>query len=161
MALPANTPPCAAGVIAHDCFLHADPVTGEGPGRTDGRNLIQEAKAAGFVVLRSRGEFEALLEHLKLRPSYAERVRSPLRQHRRVPNDVSDAVRQVPVAGLRQVGADPSLNARRFSPILRVFQSGVLHLFIHVRTRDCIRGTRAGRAATAVGPHSVPGARED
>ena len=59
-------------MIAHDCFLHADPVTGEGPGRTDGRNLIQEAKAAGFVVLRSRGEFEALLEHLKLRHSYAE-----------------------------------------------------------------------------------------
>lgn len=73
-ALPANTPPCAAGVIADDCFLHADPVTGEGPGRTDGRNIIQEAKAAGFVVLRTRGEFEALLEQLKSRPSYAPKV---------------------------------------------------------------------------------------
>jgi alkaline phosphatase len=60
-ALPAGTLQCAAGVIADDCYLHTDPVTGAGPERKDGRNLIREAKAAGFVVLRTRGEFEALM----------------------------------------------------------------------------------------------------
>ena len=73
-ALPAGTPQCASGVIADNCYLHSDPVTGAGPERKDGRNLIQEAKAAGFVVLRTRGEFEALLEQLKLRPQYAPKV---------------------------------------------------------------------------------------
>ena len=43
-------------------------------GRADGRNLILEAKAAGFVVLRSRGEFEALGTQLKSRPQYAPKV---------------------------------------------------------------------------------------
>jgi alkaline phosphatase len=36
-----------------------------GPGsRTDGRNLIEEAEAKGYDVVRTREEFEALLEHL-------------------------------------------------------------------------------------------------
>jgi alkaline phosphatase len=73
-ALPAGTAQCAAGAPADDCYLHTDPVTGAGPERTDGRNLIQEAKAAGFVVLRSRGEFEALMTQLKSRPQYAPKV---------------------------------------------------------------------------------------
>ena len=73
-ALPAGTPRCAPGVIADDCYLHTDPVTGAGPGRSDGRNLIKEARAAGFVVLRSRGEFEALMIQLRSRPEYAPKV---------------------------------------------------------------------------------------
>lgn len=73
-ALPAGTPPCAAGSIADDCYLHTDPVTGAGPERTDGRNLIQEAKVAGWVVLRTRAEFEALLAQLKAGKRWAPRV---------------------------------------------------------------------------------------
>lgn len=73
-ALPATALPCATGVIADDCFLHRDPVTGAGPERTDGRNLIVEAKAKGYVVIRTRGEFDALLTQVKARPRYAPQV---------------------------------------------------------------------------------------
>jgi alkaline phosphatase len=73
-ALPNTAPKCDPGVIADDCFLHQDPVTGAGPERADGRNLIQEAKALGYVVLRTRGEFDALLTRLKANPNYAPKV---------------------------------------------------------------------------------------
>jgi alkaline phosphatase len=73
-ALPSTAPQCAPGVIADDCFLHRDQITGNGPERTDGRNIIQEAKAAGYVVIRTRGEFDALLTQVKARPRYAPQV---------------------------------------------------------------------------------------
>jgi alkaline phosphatase len=73
-ALPADAPPCAPGVIADTCFLHRDPVSGAGPERTDGRNLIVEAKAKGYVVIRTRGEFDAVLTQVKARPRYAPQV---------------------------------------------------------------------------------------
>ncbi|HYN39650.1 MAG TPA: alkaline phosphatase [Rhodospirillales bacterium] len=73
-ALPSTAPQCAAGTIADDCYLHVDPVTGRGPERTDGRNLIAEAKAAGWVVIRTRGEYDALLTRLKTQPRYNPRV---------------------------------------------------------------------------------------
>lgn len=73
-ALPSTATQCPTGTIADDCYLHLDPVTGRGPERTDGRNLIAEAKAAGWVVIRTRGEFDALLTQIKTQPRYAPRV---------------------------------------------------------------------------------------
>ncbi len=73
-ALPETAPQCPPGTIADDCFLHLDPVTGAGPERTDGRNLIQEAKAAGYVVIRTRGEFDALVAEVKAKPNKAPKV---------------------------------------------------------------------------------------
>jgi alkaline phosphatase len=43
-------------------------------GRQDGRNLIEEAEADGYVVIRTREEFEALQAELDRRPRYAPKV---------------------------------------------------------------------------------------
>ncbi|MEM1270701.1 MAG: alkaline phosphatase, partial [Bacteroidota bacterium] len=71
--LPRDAPLCD-GEIRPDCYLHTDPVDGRGPGRRDGRNLIQEAIDAGYEVLRTRGEFEALKERLEADESFAPMV---------------------------------------------------------------------------------------
>jgi alkaline phosphatase len=49
-----------------DCYLHRHPERfGGGPARTDGRNLLEEAAADGWVVLRTRSEFEALAARVR------------------------------------------------------------------------------------------------
>lgn len=46
-----------------------------GPGgRTDNLNLIAEMQRAGYVVIRTRAEFDALMRELAARPGYAPRV---------------------------------------------------------------------------------------
>ncbi len=48
-------------------------VHGEGT-RTDGRDLIEEAEDGGYVVIRTRAEFERLMDRLERSPNYAPRV---------------------------------------------------------------------------------------
>jgi len=71
--LPEGTPRCQ-GTVTPDCAVHVDPVTGEGPARTDGRNLIEEAIADGWVVLRTRAEFERFRAQLQFDRRYAPKV---------------------------------------------------------------------------------------
>ncbi len=71
--LPEDTQLCTVAV-APDCAVHTDQVSGNGPARTDGRNLVQEAQDAGWVVLRTREEFDAFREELVSRKSWKPRV---------------------------------------------------------------------------------------
>ncbi|MEM9665123.1 MAG: alkaline phosphatase [Bacteroidota bacterium] len=71
--LPTSAPRCE-GALRPDCYAHIDPVNGRGPAREDGRNLIQEALDAGYEVLRTRAEFEALMARLEADERLAPRV---------------------------------------------------------------------------------------
>ena len=71
--LPEDTPRCTDGVHP-GCAVHEDPLNGRGPARKDGRNLVQEAIEAGWVVLRTREEFERLRQELEADGTYAPRV---------------------------------------------------------------------------------------
>ncbi len=71
--LPTGTPRCGA-TITPTCAVHIDPVSGDGPSREDGRNLIEEAIADGWVVLRTRGEFDAFRARVAAEPNYVPKV---------------------------------------------------------------------------------------
>ncbi len=71
--LPEGTPVCGRR-IEPDCAVHLDPVTGEGPMRQDGRNLIAEAMDSGWTVIRTRGEFDQLLRKVARREDFRPRV---------------------------------------------------------------------------------------
>lgn len=71
--LPRNTPMCSDGVTP-ECAVHVDQVNGDGPERDDGRNLVREAVAAGWVVLRTRQEFDEFRATLQAKPDWAPRV---------------------------------------------------------------------------------------
>lgn len=72
--LPQGTPPCTPDNINLDCHVHTDPITGAGPARTDGRNLLREFEAKGYVIVRTRAEFEALRERVNSDRRYAPYV---------------------------------------------------------------------------------------
>lgn len=72
--LPQGTPPCTPDNINLDCYVHTDPITGAGPARTDGRNLLREFEAKGYVIVRTRAEFEALRERVNSDRRYAPYV---------------------------------------------------------------------------------------
>jgi len=57
--LPEGTPQCETEVRL-DCAVHIDPVDGGGPNRIDGRNLLQEAALDGWVIVRTRQQFDSL-----------------------------------------------------------------------------------------------------
>ncbi len=71
--LPEGTPKCE-GEITLSCHVHTDPVTGRGPQRKDGLNLLQYAADNGYTVIRTRAEFDELLAQLKADSSLAPRV---------------------------------------------------------------------------------------
>lgn len=71
--LPEGTPRCETE-LTPTCAVHVDPVDGNGPARKDGRNLIQEAIADQWVVIRTRAEFTALTAKLRSDPRYAPKV---------------------------------------------------------------------------------------
>lgn len=49
-----------------DCFVHQGPEDfGRQPTRDDGRNLLQEAAADGYIVIRTRTEFDELFHKIK------------------------------------------------------------------------------------------------
>jgi alkaline phosphatase len=72
--LPAGTPACAPEAVSLSCAVHVDPVTNAGPNREDGRNLLQEFSDAGYVVVRTRAEFNALRDRVLADRNYAPRV---------------------------------------------------------------------------------------
>jgi alkaline phosphatase len=71
--LPEGTPQCE-GEITPSCAVHVGPVEGQVAARTDGRNLIQEAVDAGWTVIRTRAEFDALMEQLMADETFVPRV---------------------------------------------------------------------------------------
>jgi len=85
--LPQDAPRCLPGIqIAQqgivtfplDCMVHgldwSRPERAAGPERTDGRNLLREAAAAGFVVIRTRAEFDATLARLQADRRWQPRI---------------------------------------------------------------------------------------
>ena len=87
--LPQGTPACAAGSARTEtqqgmstfplaCKVHtldwgkANRLAS--PDRTDGRNLIAEAAAAGYLVIRTRSEFDAVMSRLQADRNWAPRV---------------------------------------------------------------------------------------
>ena len=71
--LPAGAPPCG-DALDPDCAAHVDPLDGATASRTDGRNLIRELLDDGWVVLRTRTEFEACVERVRREPDWTPRV---------------------------------------------------------------------------------------
>lgn len=71
--LPEGTPRCETE-LTPKCAAHFDPIDRKGPARKDGRNLIQEAIADQWVVIRTRDEFAALSDKLQSDPRYAPKV---------------------------------------------------------------------------------------
>jgi alkaline phosphatase len=71
--LPEGTPVCEAEITL-DCAVHTGPVEEFVPTRTDGRNLLQEAADAGYTVIRTRAEFDALMADLEADETLVPRV---------------------------------------------------------------------------------------
>jgi alkaline phosphatase len=71
--LPEGTPICGDEVTLA-CAVHTGPVEEQLPARTDGRNLLQEAADAGWTVVRTRAEFDALVADLEADPALTPRV---------------------------------------------------------------------------------------
>ena len=87
--LPTGTTRCAAGsaraatqqgiaTFPLDCMVHtldwSKPNRAATPDRTDARNLVAEAAAAGFLVIRTRAEFDAVMARLQSDRRWAPRV---------------------------------------------------------------------------------------
>ena len=93
--LPEGTPYCGSSRLSLrqprlDCFVHFDAIGAaedvrdgmtpdqaileNGPARSDGRNLLQEAAADGYVIIRTRQQFNRLLRNLRNDPDYAPKV---------------------------------------------------------------------------------------
>ncbi|MEM9386762.1 MAG: alkaline phosphatase [Pseudomonadota bacterium] len=93
--LPVGTPYCGTQAPTLDqplldCFVHfeaigaaedvrdganaEDAIIDNGPTREDGRNLLQEAVEDGYVVIRTKQQYLALLDDLVARPRYAPKV---------------------------------------------------------------------------------------
>ncbi|MEL6760066.1 MAG: alkaline phosphatase [Myxococcota bacterium] len=93
--LPQGLPYCGDSRITLrrprlDCFVHfdalgaaedvrdglppADAIMENGPARADGRNLLMEAVADDYVVIRTRRQYNQLMRELRDRPDYAPKV---------------------------------------------------------------------------------------
>ncbi len=94
--LPEGTPQCTEAPTMNDlkpdCFLHfvavdaaddlnddptltvAEAVANNGPARTDDRNLLQDAVDKGYVLIRTRAQYEELMDKLAKDPFYAPKV---------------------------------------------------------------------------------------
>lgn len=71
--LPREAEPCGEEITL-DCYIHVDQVNGRGPDRADGRNLLREAADLGYVVIRTREEFDELWEAIQADPDYIPMV---------------------------------------------------------------------------------------
>jgi alkaline phosphatase len=67
--LPKDTPQCETqptlAAPQLDCFVHSGAEEPGLPTREDGRNLLQEAAADGYIVIRTRAEFDELFQKVK------------------------------------------------------------------------------------------------
>jgi alkaline phosphatase len=82
--LPSGTEQCTTQPTLsdpqRDCFVHQGPEDFDRqPARQDGRNLLQEAADDGYIVIRTRDEFDKLLKKIKRakhpkNPFYAPKV---------------------------------------------------------------------------------------
>jgi alkaline phosphatase len=89
--LPTGTPRCAPGAAGTatqqgiatyplDCMVHTLDWSKPGPGRVatpdrdDGRNLLAEAAAAGYLVIRTRAEFDAAIARLEADRNWRPRI---------------------------------------------------------------------------------------
>ncbi|MCS6839376.1 MAG: alkaline phosphatase [Roseiflexus sp.] len=119
--LPRGTPQCTPDNISLDCHVHRDPITGAGPSREDGRNLLKEFEAKGYVIVRTRAEFEALRERVNSDRHYAPNVLGLFA--------ADDIFNDVPEERLISAGlVDPSIdpNDKRTNLILFGSQPGTL-----------------------------------
>lgn len=93
--LPVGTPHCGTKRLTLskrrlDCFVHfdaigaaedvrdganpSDAIADNGPRRIDGRNLLEEAENDGYLVIRTRRQYQQLLRSLRQFPNYAPKV---------------------------------------------------------------------------------------
>jgi alkaline phosphatase len=79
--LPEGTPLCRdlptpppSDDLPLTCAAHTDAVFGSGPDREDGRNLLELASDLGYVIMRTRAEFEAVKARVKNEPDFAPRI---------------------------------------------------------------------------------------
>ena len=73
--LPEGTPRYdGVGEPTLDEYIHVDQVSGDGPSRRDGRNLLREFADLGYEIVRTRGEFEALMRRIEADPDYTPMV---------------------------------------------------------------------------------------
>ena len=79
--LPIDTPLCRnlltpppADNLPLTCAAHTDAFNGRGPARDDDRNLLELADKLGYVIMRTRAEFEAVKVRVKHDRSYAPRI---------------------------------------------------------------------------------------
>ncbi len=102
--LPQGTPSCAAGsaraatqqgvaTFPLDCMVHtldwSKANRMAAPDRTDARNLVAEASAAGYVVIRTRTEFDAVMARLQADREWTPRVLGLFAAHHTF-NDTSE-----------------------------------------------------------------------
>jgi len=126
--LAQGTPRCAAeqaraatqqGVATFplDCMVHTLDVSktdlAATPDRTDARNLIAEAADAGFVVIRTRAEFDAVMARLERDRRWAPRVLGLFAAHHTF-NDANEEA--LIAAGLRD--ASIPVNDKRSNLVL-------------------------------------------
>ena len=71
--LPEDTPICTDD-ISVDCAVHTGVLETHAPTRDDGRNLLREATDLGYIVIRTREEFEDLQRQLAENANFAPRV---------------------------------------------------------------------------------------
>jgi alkaline phosphatase len=75
--VPENTPRCAPDATTLDCRVHE---VAEGDGstttgrRTDGQNLLRIAEQQGYIVMRTRAEFEQLRDRVAAEADFAPKV---------------------------------------------------------------------------------------
>lgn len=67
-------PTPSAGELPLDCAAHTDPVDGGGPARKDGRNLLQSAHERGYIIMRTRQEFDAVKARVDADRHFAPRL---------------------------------------------------------------------------------------
>lgn len=159
--LPEGTPYCgtARPTLSNprlDCFVHFDArraaedvrdgmspddaIFENGPTRDDGRNLLLEATADGYIVIRTRREYNWLMRRLKDDPGYAPKVLGVFAADDIFNDDPEERVR---AAGLVRNFATPiPPDVRRYSPEVALEKIGDLVIW----------GTPAGHWGPEVNP---------
>jgi alkaline phosphatase len=160
--LPTGTPSCAPGAAGAttqqgiatyplDCMVHtldwSKPGRAATPDRADGRNLLQEAAAAGYLVIRTRAEFAVALARLESDRNWRPRILGLFAAHHTF-NDRNEE--DLIANGFRDTGID--VNAKASNLVLFGNPNPANPGFNPPRGDEMMRMavmalTRAGRAA--------------